>query len=74
MTSTKESTALLSPCMQDIILSLLFNGADPSLKDNQGGTALLAACQAGHVEVIDILKRHGAKLGMESMTEVTGGG
>jgi len=50
---------------QEVVLSLLFLGADPSKCDASGRSPLLLACQHNHDAVVDVLMRYGAKLGME---------
>jgi uncharacterized protein len=42
------------------VQALLANGADVNAKDADGGTALMAACQKGHREVVQALFAHGA--------------
>ncbi len=45
----------------EIVHSLLAAGAEPSLKDNLGGSALLEACKGGHENLVRVLRDAGAE-------------
>jgi ankyrin repeat protein len=44
-----------------IVELLLSKGADINAKDNNGKTALSYAIEHGHTEIIELLRKHGAK-------------
>ena len=44
-----------------IVKALLAKGADVTAKDKKGETALMHAKRGGHTEILDLLKRAGAK-------------
>lgn len=44
----------------DLVHNLLEAGAQPSLKDNLGGSALLEACKHGHDNIVRVLTEAGA--------------
>ena len=60
----------LSQFLQETVLSLLFRGASLKVKDIRGTSVLLAAVQAGHKEVVELLIRNGAQLEMEPLLQV----
>ena len=45
----------------EIVHSLLAAGAEPSLKDNLGGSALMEACKGGHENLVTVLRDAGAE-------------
>ena len=45
----------------EIVHSLLAAGAEPSLKDNLGGSALQEACKGGHDNLVRVLREAGAE-------------
>jgi hypothetical protein len=53
--------------MQEVLLALLWRGANLRLKDMRGQSALLAAVVGGHREVVDLLIAQGARLEMEPL-------
>ena len=66
------TTALVTAARQgnaEIVQLLLSNGADKSLKDEQGATALSAARLCGHDEIVDILDPAGASARRPLMEE-----
>ena len=44
----------------DLVKALLEAGAQPSIKDNFGGSALLEACKHGHDDIVAVLRDAGA--------------
>lgn len=44
----------------DLVHNLLEAGAQPNLKDNLGGSALLEACKHGHDNIVRVLTEAGA--------------
>jgi hypothetical protein len=56
--------------MQETVLALLFRGASLQVKDIRGTSVLLAAVQAGHKEVVELLIRNGAQLEMDPLMQV----
>ena len=44
----------------ELVESLLDAGAQPSLQDNLGGSALMEACKNGHDNVVSVLHKAGA--------------
>jgi ankyrin repeat protein len=57
-------TPLLLACKtgkKEIVELLLANGAEINVKDNEGSTALDIARQREHTEIVELLKKHGAK-------------
>jgi ankyrin repeat protein len=44
----------------DIVKVLIASGADLNAKDNYGNTALKLAANAGHIEIVELLKEFGA--------------
>ena len=40
---------------------LIANGADVNIKDNEGRTPVDCAQDSGHTEIVDLLRKHGAK-------------
>ena len=57
-------TGLMLACAHgnlEIVHSLLAAGAEPSLKDNLGGSALLEACKGGHDNLVKVLRDAGAE-------------
>ena len=45
----------------DIVTVLLENGADTSVRDYKGATALTLATQQGHAQIRSLLIKHGAR-------------
>jgi hypothetical protein len=56
--------------LQDIVLNLLFVGADTRLKDARGFDVMVEAARGGHGDVIDVLTRSGAKAGISGVLQV----
>jgi hypothetical protein len=61
---------LLFNALQDIVLNLLFVGADTRLKDARGFDVMVEAARGGHSDVIDVLTRGGAKAGISGVLQV----
>jgi hypothetical protein len=57
--------------LQDIVLNLLFVGADTRLKDARGFDVMVEAARGGHGDVIDMLTRGGAKAGISGVLQVS---
>jgi len=55
------------------IAALLKGGADPSIVDQQGRTALFIAAQAGHASCVEVLAKVGVGFGDRSRTPPRGG-
>jgi hypothetical protein len=63
-TSERESTPLIIAAGLghiDIVRTLLQAGADANMKDEKGLTALAWALVKGHTDIVELLKKHGAK-------------
>jgi ankyrin repeat protein len=54
---------------RDVVLMLLFLGADPRRADARGATSLMAAAEGGFPAIVDVLVRHGATLGLDPVVE-----
>jgi ankyrin repeat protein len=58
-------TALMKVAMKnggtEIARILLNNGADVNLKNDEGWTALMLASEKGHIEIVNLLRHHGAR-------------
>jgi ankyrin repeat protein len=54
---------------RDVVLMLLFLGADPRRADNRGATPLVASAEGGFPAIVDVLVRHGATLGLDPVVE-----
>ena len=48
---------------------LIENGADVNVRDNEGRTPLDEAEETGHIEIADLLRKHGGKAGEELKAE-----
>lgn len=56
-------------CVQDVVLNLLFVGADTTLKDARGFDVMIEAARGGRTEVLDVLTRSGAKTGISAVLQ-----
>lgn len=54
------------------MLALLFVGADMSLKDARGFDVMIEAARGGRPDIIEVLKRSGARVGVSLMLQVGG--
>jgi len=45
----------------EVVEALLGKGANVNAKDNDGATALMAAVHKGHTDIVQLLKKAGAK-------------
>lgn len=45
----------------EAVRSLIVKGADVNAKDKKGKTAMMYAAEKGHIQIVKLLKRHGAK-------------
>lgn len=56
--------------MQDVVLALLFAGADTSPKDARGFDVMIEGARGNREDIIDVLKRSGARTGISIMLQV----
>jgi hypothetical protein len=55
---------------QDVVLALLFAGADTSPKDARGFDVMIEGARGNREDIIDVLKRSGARTGISIMLQV----
>ena len=58
--------AVFGDCSKEALQAIIDHGADVNATDKNNVTALMTACQRGHVEAINILLKVGADPGSES--------
>jgi hypothetical protein len=56
--------------VQDVVLALLFAGADTSLKDARGFDVMIEGARGSREDIIDVLRRSGARTGISIMLQV----
>jgi hypothetical protein len=56
--------------MQDVVLALLFSGANTSLKDARGFDVMIEAARGSRDDIIEVLRRSGARTGISIMLQV----
>jgi len=54
------------------VLALLFSGADTSLKDARGFDVMIEAARGNRDDIIQVLRRSGARTGISIMLQVGG--
>lgn len=55
---------------QDVVLALLFAGADTAPKDARGFDVMIEGARGNREDIIDVLKRSGARTGISIMLQV----
>jgi hypothetical protein len=58
------------PRLQDVVLALLFSGANTSLKDARGFDVMIEAARGSRDDIIEVLRRSGARTGISIMLQV----
>lgn len=57
--------------LQEVVLALLFAGADTKPKDARGFDVMIEAARGNREDVIDVLKRSGARTGISVVLQVS---